>query len=402
MLRRKGTPPEAGSAGGNGYYGEFGGRFVPEPLMEPLLELERAFEEARRDGGFVAELDGLLSDFAGRPTPLYPARNLTKALGGARVYLKREDLCHTGSHKINNTLGQCLLARRMDKRRVIAETGAGQHGVACATAAALLGQECVVFMGAVDVERQAPNVARMELLGARVRPVTAGGRTLKDAVNEAFRDWVSSVGTTHYCIGSVVGPHPFPEMVRAFQSVIGREAAAQHHDREGRAPDAVIACVGGGSNSIGVFSGFLGDPTRLIGVEAGGVGPAPGEHGATLCRGERGVLHGALSYLLQDSDGQVVETHSVSAGLDYPGVGPEHSYLKETGRATYTTASDSEALEAARLLSRTEGIIPALESAHAVAHAVREAPRMSGEQTLVVCLSGRGDKDMRALTGGTR
>ncbi len=385
-----------------GYYGEFGGRFVPEPLMEPLLELERAFSEARLDAGFGKELGSLLADFAGRPTPLYLARNLTEVLGGARIYLKREDLCHTGSHKINNTLGQCLLARRMGKPRVIAETGAGQHGVACATAAALFGQRCVVFMGEVDIERQARNVSRMELLGAEVRPVGTGGRTLKDAVNEAFRDWVSSLGTTHYCIGSAVGPHPFPEMVRTFQSVIGREAAAQHAAREGRAPDAVIACVGGGSNSIGIFSGFLNDETRLIGVEAGGTGPGAGEHGATLCRGERGVLHGALSFLLQDGDGQVDETHSISAGLDYPGVGPEHSFLKETGRATYTTASDSEALEAARLLARTEGIPPALESAHAVAAAVREAPRMTRDGSIVVCLSGRGDKDMEILTGGAR
>lgn len=402
-MKRNGTRPRAGAAGGvsdAGYYGEFGGRYIPEPLMEPLLELERAFGEARSDGRFAGELDGLLSEYAGRPTPLYRARNLTRALGGARVYLKREDLCHTGSHKVNNTLGQCLLAKRMGKRRVIAETGAGQHGVACATAAALFGQECVVFMGTVDIERQAPNVSRMELLGAEVRPVATGGRTLKDAVNEAFREWVATVETTHYCIGSVVGPHPFPEIVRTFQSVIGREAAAQHAAVEGRAPDAVIACVGGGSNSIGIFSGFLDAPTRLIGVEAGGGGPSPGRHGATLCLGERGVLHGALSYLLQDADGQVLETHSVSAGLDYPGVGPEHSHLKEIGRAEYTSATDAEALQAARLLSRTEGIIPALESAHAVAAAVLEAPRMSPDESVVVCLSGRGDKDMKTLAGG--
>ena len=358
-----------------GYYGVFGGRFVPEPLIEALDELDREFEKARADVGFMTELAELSSDYAGRPTPLYFARRLTDELGGARIYLKREDLCHTGSHKINNTLGQCLLAGRMGKKRVIAETGAGQHGVACATAAALLGQECVVYMGEVDIERQAPNVARMELLGAEVRPVSSGSRTLKDSVNEALRDWVTNVRTTHYCLGSVVGPRPFPAMVREFQSVIGFETRAECMRREGRLPDAVIACVGGGSNSIGMFSPFIGQGPRLVGVEAGGSGAGPGEHGSSLCLGEVGVLHGAMSYLLQDEHGQVLETHSVSAGLDYPGVGPEHSYLKETGLATYTSVSDTDALEAARFLSKTEGIIPALESAHAVAYAMEAAPR---------------------------
>jgi len=380
-----------------GYYGVFGGRFVPEPLIEALDELDREFEKARADVGFMTELAELSSDYAGRPTPLYFARRMTDELGGARIYLKREDLCHTGSHKINNTLGQCLLAGRMGKKRVIAETGAGQHGVACATAAALLGQECVVYMGEVDIERQAPNVARMELLGAEVRPVSSGSRTLKDSVNEALRDWVTNVRTTHYCLGSVVGPHPFPAMVREFQSVIGFETRAECMRREGRLPDVVIACVGGGSNSIGMFSPFIGQGPRLVGVEAGGSGAGPGEHGSSLCLGEVGVLHGAMSYLLQDEHGQVLETHSVSAGLDYPGVGPEHSYLKETGLATYTSVSDTDALEAARFLSKTEGIIPALESAHAVAYAMEAAPEMDREDIMVVCLSGRGDKDMDAL-----
>jgi tryptophan synthase beta chain len=381
----------------NGYFGDFGGQFIPEPLMSALFELEREFSKAMKDPGFPEHLDRLRRKYAGRPTPLYLAGNMTEELGGARVYLKREDLCHTGSHKINNTLGQSLLAARMGKRRLIAETGAGQHGVACATAAALMGQECAVYMGEVDIARQETNVFRMELLGAEVIPVESGSRTLKDAINEAFRDWVTNLERTHYCIGSVVGPHPFPMMVREFQSVIGREAIKQCLDEEGRLPDMLVACVGGGSNSIGLFSPFIGAGPLLVGVEAGGLGRGPGQHGSSLTLGEVGVLHGAMSYLLQDEYGQVTETHSVSAGLDYPGVGPEHSYLKKSGLATYTTASDAEALEAARFLSRTEGILPALESAHAVAYAMREAPRMSNDEFIVVCLSGRGDKDIDTI-----
>ncbi len=381
-----------------GYYGQFGGMFVPESLVGALMELEAAHEEAKDDAEFQAELAHFLGDYAGRPTPLYAAERLSRELGGARVYLKREDLCHTGSHKINNTLGQCLLARRMGKRRVIAETGAGQHGVATATAAALLGMECDVYMGEEDTRRQSLNVFRMELLGARVVPVTTGSRTLKDAINQAMRDWVATVTDTHYCIGSVVGPHPFPAMVRDFQSVIGREVRVQIKEREGRLPDALLACVGGGSNSMGLFYPFLADKeVRLVGVEAGGRGDGPGEHSATLCRGRAGVVHGARSYLLQDGGGQVNSTHSVSAGLDYPGVGPEHSHLKESGRAEYCAVSDAEALAALRLLCRTEGIIPALESAHAVAQAVRLAPELAPEAALVVCLSGRGDKDVDIL-----
>jgi len=381
----------------DGYYGNFGGRFVPEPLMFALDELDEAFKNFWKDNGFKAELDRLRRDYAGRPTPLYFASNLSRRLGGARIYLKREDLCHTGSHKINNTLGQCLLAMEMGKRRIIAETGAGQHGVACATAASIFGQECVIYMGEVDMKRQESNVFRMELLGAKVVPVTSGSKTLKDAINEALRDWVSSVRTTHYCIGSVVGPHPFPKIVREFQSVIGSEALGQCMGAEGRLPSCVIACVGGGSNSIGIFSPFIGKGPELIGVEAGGIGDGPSEHGATLCLGEVGVLHGAKSYLLQDEDGQVCETHSISAGLDYPGVGPEHAYLKEKGLAKYTRVSDEEALAAAMLLSRTEGIIPALESAHAVAYALRIAPHMREDDYIVICLSGRGDKDIDVI-----
>ncbi len=381
-----------------GYFGDFGGMFVPESLVGALVELEAAHEEAKDDIEFQAELAHLLGDYAGRPTPLYAAERLSRELGGARIYLKREDLCHTGSHKINNTLGQCLLARRMGKRRVIAETGAGQHGVATATAAALLGLECDVYMGEEDTQRQSLNVFRMELLGARVIPVTTGSRTLKDAINQAMRDWVATVTDTHYCIGSVVGPHPFPAMVRDFQSIIGREVRVQMKEREGRLPDALVACVGGGSNSMGLFYPFLADKeVRLVGVEAGGRGDGPGEHSATLCRGRAGVVHGARSYLLQDGGGQVNSTHSVSAGLDYPGVGPEHSHLKESGRAEYCAVADAEALSALRLLCRIEGIIPALESAHAVAQAVRLAPELAPEAALVVCLSGRGDKDVDIL-----
>jgi tryptophan synthase beta chain len=380
-----------------GYYGGFGGRFVPEPLMAALEELDYALQGVCEDPVFRRELERLLRDFAGRPTPLYHARNMSREAGGAAIYLKREDLCHTGSHKLNNSLGQCLLASHMGKSRVIAETGAGQHGVACATAAALLGLECEVYMGEVDIERQAMNVFRMELLGARVIPVGTGSRTLKDSVNAALRDWVENVRTTHYCMGSVVGPHPFPAMVRRFQSVIGVETLEQFDEVEGRLPDIVVACVGGGSNSIGIFSPFIGKGPTLVGIEAGGVGSSPGEHGGSLCLGDVGVLHGAMSYLLQDEDGQVAETHSVSAGLDYPGVGPEHAYLKENGLATYELVGDDEALEAALFLTRGEGILPALESAHAVAYARRTAETLGPDKRIVVCLSGRGDKDIDTL-----
>jgi tryptophan synthase beta chain len=382
---------------GEGHFGVFGGRYVPETLMAPLFELEEACNEAAADPAFEEELGAYLRDYAGRPTPLYEARRLSGEAGGATIFLKREDLCHTGSHKINNTLGQCLLARRMGKSRVIAETGAGQHGVATATTAALLGLECDVFMGETDMARQSLNVFRMELLGARVIPVTTGSRTLKDAVNEALRDWVATSAYTHYCIGSVVGPHPFPAMVRDFQSVIGREAREQHLERTGRLPDCLLACVGGGSNSMGLFHPFLADGVRMVGVEAGGKGAGLGQHGSTLCLGESGVLHGARSYLLQDGDGQIVETHSISAGLDYPGVGPEHSFLRDSGRAEYVNVSDTEALLAAESLCRAEGILPALESAHAVAYALRLSGEMPRGSSLLVCLSGRGDKDVDTL-----
>jgi len=380
-----------------GHFGAFGGRYVPETLIAPLAELEQAYAEATADPAFRQELAMYLQDYAGRPTPLYEARRLSREVGGATIFLKREDLCHTGSHKINNTLGQCLLARRMGKSRVIAETGAGQHGVATATTAALLGQECDVFMGETDMARQSLNVFRMELLGARVVPVKTGSRTLKDAVNEALRDWVATSDYTHYCIGSVVGPHPFPLLVRDLQAVIGREARQQHLERTGRLPECLVACVGGGSNSLGLFHPFLADGVRMVGVEAGGKGADPGEHGSTLCLGSAGVLHGARSYLLQDGDGQIVETHSISAGLDYPGVGPEHAFLKDSGTAEYTNVSDVEALRAVELLCRTEGILPALESAHAVAGAVELARGMPRDTSLVVCLSGRGDKDVNTL-----
>ncbi|MDI6873278.1 tryptophan synthase subunit beta [Candidatus Solincola sp.] len=392
-----GWDAQSESVAPKGRFGRFGGRFIPETLIAPLEELEKAYQEAREDPSFRKELDAYLRDYAGRPTPLYRAERLSRELGGATIFLKREDLCHTGSHKINNTLGQCLLARRMGKRRVIAETGAGQHGVATATAAALLGLECDVYMGEVDMDRQALNVFRMELLGARVIPVRCGSRTLKDAVNEALRDWVASVDYTHYCLGSVVGPHPFPTLVRDLQSVIGREARSQHLEKTGRLPDCLVACVGGGSNSIGLFHPFLDTDVRMVGVEAGGVGEGPGEHGSTLGLGSVGVLHGARSYLLQDEEGQVLETHSISAGLDYPGVGPEHAYLKESGRVEYVRVSDAEALEAVDLLCRTEGILPALESAHAVAYAAKLARELGPGASLVICLSGRGDKDVNTL-----
>ncbi|HUF75156.1 MAG TPA: tryptophan synthase subunit beta [Longimicrobiales bacterium] len=375
-------------------FGAYGGRYVPETLMAALDELTEAYEDARADADFQASLGALLKDFAGRPTPLYHARRLGEAAAHPAVYLKREDLNHTGAHKVNNTLGQALLASRMGKRRIIAETGAGQHGVATATACALFDLECVVYMGEEDVQRQALNVYRMELLGAEVRPVDSGTRTLKDATNEAIRDWVTNVETTHYIIGSVVGPDPFPRMVRDFQAIIGREARAQILEVEGRLPAAVVACVGGGSNAIGAFHEFVPDAgVRLIGVEAAGEGIESGHHSASLAAGRPGVLHGSLSYLLQDSDGQVAPAHSVSAGLDYPGVGPEHSFLKDSQRARYTSATDDEALDAFHRLSELEGIIPALESAHAVAHVLRHAGDYS-DGPIVVCLSGRGDKDV--------
>jgi len=382
-----------------GHYGPFGGKFVPEALMGAVGELEQAFDEARRDPSFNEELDRLRRVYAGRPTPLWPARRLSERLGGPTIYLKREDLNHTGAHKINNVLGQCLLAQRMGKQRVIAETGAGQHGVATATAAALFGQECVVYMGEEDTRRQSLNVFRMELLGASVVPVTAGSRTLKDAINEALRDWVTNVETTHYVIGSVVGPHPFPLLVREYQRVIGEEAREQIAAAEGRLPDYVVACVGGGSNAMGIFHGFVGErDTTLVGVEAAGQGVESGKHSATLTAGEPGVLHGAMSILMQDADGQVIPTHSISAGLDYPGVGPEHAYFRDEGLATYTTATDEEALAAFRLLAHTEGIIAALESSHALAWVMREAANLDGK-VVVINISGRGDKDVDSVRG---
>jgi len=383
-----------------GRFGEFGGMFVPETLMQPLRELIAAYSEAKADPEFHRQVDYYLSNYVGRPTPLYFAENLSRHVGGARIYLKREDLCHTGSHKLNNTLPQSLLTQRMGKRRVIAETGAGQHGVATATAAALFGFECEVYMGEEDMRRQRLNVFRMELLGAKVIPVSSGTKTLKDAINEAMRDWVASVESTHYVIGSVVGPHPFPMMVRDFQSVIGREAKEQFLEAEGRMPECCVACVGGGSNSMGLFHPFLEEETRLIGVEGGGESLDSGRHAATLCAGSKGVLHGAYSYVLQDEHGQIEATHSISAGLDYPGVGPEHSFLKDSGRVEYVSASDTEAVAAFGLLSQLEGIIPALESAHAVAYAMQVAASAPKQSALVVCLSGRGDKDVDILSGG--
>ena len=376
-----------------GRFGPFGGRFVPETLMAALEELERAYSEAKADADFQQELEGLYLNYAGRPTPLYYAANLTERCGGARIYLKREDLAHTGAHKINNALGQALLARNMGKRRLIAETGAGQHGVAAATVCAMMGLQCIVYMGSEDVKRQSLNVFRMRLLGAELREVDSGSRTLKDAINEAIRDWVTNVDTTYYLLGSAVGPHPYPMMVRDFQSVIGKEARSQVLQIVGRLPDHVVACVGGGSNAIGMFYAFIPDEgVRLVGVEAGGKGLD--KHAASLTEGTPGVLHGSMSYLLQDEHGQVQETHSISAGLDYPGVGPEHSYLKETGRAEYLAVGDSEALEGFHLLCSTEGILPALEPSHAIYHAAKLAAQLSREELVLVCLSGRGDKDI--------
>ncbi|SPE25906.1 tryptophan synthase beta chain [Acidobacteriia bacterium SbA2] len=388
--RQSETWPDA-----RGRFGEFGGRYVPETLMHPVEELETAFEAARTDSGFKAELARLLKDFAGRPTPLFLARRMTEHLGGAQIYLKREDLLHTGAHKINNCLGQGLLAQRMGKTRLVAETGAGQHGVATATVAALLGLECVVYMGEEDMARQSPNVFRMRLLGARVVAVSSGSRTLKDAISEAMRDWVTNVQNTHYLLGSVLGPHPYPLMVREFHRVIGQEARRQILTETGRLPDALVACVGGGSNSIGLFYDFIPDAqVKMIGVEAGGRGPKLGEHAARFSGGSPGVLQGTYTYVLQDADGLIAGTHSVSAGLDYAAIGPEHAALYRGGRVEYTRVSDDEALEAARLLAHKEGIIPALESAHAVAEVIKRAPKMRRDEIVVVNLSGRGDKDL--------
>ena len=382
-----------------GRFGQFGGRYVPETLIHALDQLAEAYEEARKDVGFQDELDELLAHYVGRPSPLYFAGRLSEHCGGAQIWLKREDLNHTGSHKINNTLGQAKLTIRMGKSRVIAETGAGQHGVATATACAKMGLPCVVYMGEEDVRRQAPNVFSMKLLGAEVRQVASGSRTLRDAINEAMRDWMASVQHTHYILGSVVGPHPFPRIVRDFQSVIGRETKSQCLERMGRLPDILIACVGGGSNAAGMFYPFVEDrDVRLVGVEAGGRSDRPGDHASPLSYGQPGVLHGSFSYVMQNEDGQTMDVHSASAGLDYPGVGPEHSYWKATGRASYTICRDNEALEALDTLARTEGILPALESSHAVAHAIKMAAELPREKTIVVCLSGRGDKDAAEIS----
>jgi tryptophan synthase beta chain len=379
----------------DGHFGRYGGRFVPETLMHPLAELTEAYERYLQDPAFVAELDNDLRDYVGRPSPLYHAERWSRELGGAQIFLKREDLNHTGAHKVNNTVGQGLLAKRMGKTRIIAETGAGQHGVASATVAARMGLECVVYMGEVDVARQQANVYRMRLLGAEVVAVSSGSRTLKDALNEAMRDWVTNVDNTFYIIGTVAGPHPYPAMVRDFQAVIGRETRAQMLERSGRLPDVVMACVGGGSNAIGLFYPFIEDAdVRMIGVEAGGDGLATGRHAAPLCAGKPGVLHGNRTYLMEDQNGQIQDTHSISAGLDYPGVGPEHAWLKDSGRAEYVAVTDAEALAAFHTLTRIEGIIPALETSHALAYAAKLAPTMRRDQTLVVNLSGRGDKDM--------
>lgn len=379
------------------YFGPFGGQYVPETLIPALDELEEAFLASATDPSFGEELLTLLRDYDGRPTPLYFASRMTEALGGAKIYLKREDLNHTGAHKINNALGQVLLAKRMGKKRIIAETGAGQHGVATATAAALFGLECIVYMGEEDIHRQAPNVDRMDLLGARVISVTSGTGTLKDAVNEAIRDWVTNVEDSFYVIGSVMGPHPYPLMVREFQKVIGIEAREQILEKEGRLPDQVIACVGGGSNAMGIFHAFVNDSAALIGVEAGGMGVETGKHAATIAGGRPGVLHGSYSYVLYDEDGQIQPPYSISAGLDYPGVGPEHSHLADTGRASYVSVTDDEAVEAFRRTCRLEGIIPALESSHALAHVYRTAPSLSKDTLVLVNLSGRGDKDMDTI-----
>ena len=381
-----------------GHFGKFGGQFAPETLMHALEELNSFYMYIKDQKEFKNTLSKLLKTYVGRPTPIYFASNLTKQLGGAKIYLKREDLSHTGAHKINNALGQGLLTQQMGKNRIIAETGAGQHGVATATVASILKQDCVIYMGEEDIKRQALNVFRMKLLGAEVVPVTSGSKTLKDAINEAMRDWVANVETSHYLIGSAVGPHPYPRIVKDFQSIIGEESLTQMLKTEGSLPDFVIACVGGGSNSIGLFNSFINKPSvNLIGVEAGGHGISTGEHSASLTSGEIGVLHGSMSYILQDSNGQIAEAHSISAGLDYPGVGPEHSYLKDTKRAKYTSITDAEALNGFKILCSTEGIIPALESSHAIAEVIKIAPKLSNNKTILVGLSGRGDKDIETV-----
>ena len=386
-----------------GYFGEYGGQFVPETLMPVLDELAAAYEAIKTDAAFWAEFNQLCHDYSGRPTPLYPAEKLSEHCGGARIFLKREDLAHTGAHKINNALGQGLLARRLKKRRIIAETGAGQHGVATAAVSAMLGLECIIYMGTEDIKRQALNVFRMKLMGAEVRPVASGSRTLKDAINEAIRDWVTNPGDTYYLLGSVVGPHPYPTIVRDFQTIIGRETREQILNQAGRLPDYIIACVGGGSNAIGIFYPFLSDrDVKLIGVEAGGRGLETGQHAAPLADGTTGILHGAKSYLLQDDHGQIRETHSISAGLDYPGVGPEHSYLKDSKRATYIAVSDKEALRGFQLLCKTEGITPALEPAHAIAHTAGVAGTLDRDKIIIVNLSGRGDKDIDIVARALR
>ena len=391
---RKYSYPDAG-----GHFGDFGGRYVSETLMPALIELQKAYEEASADGTFHEEIDYYLKQYVGRPTPLYYARAMTESLGGAKIYLKREDLAHTGAHKINNTIGQAILCERMGKERIIAETGAGQHGVATATVAALMNKECVIYMGEEDTKRQELNVFRMKLLGAEVRPVVSGTKTLKDAMNEAMRDWVTNVRNTFYIIGSVAGPHPYPMMVRDFQLVIGREAMEQILSAEGKLPDTLVACVGGGSNAMGLFFPFIEEPgVRKIGVEAAGHGLESGLHSATITAGSVGVLHGSKTYLLQDANGQVKGAHSVAAGLDYPGVGPEHSYFQDAGKVDYVSVTDEEALSAFSFLSEVEGIIPALETAHAVAHVRKIAPSMSSEQVIVICLSGRGDKDIHTAS----
>lgn len=382
----------------DGFYGEFGGKFVPETLMKAVKELEKTYEDSKQDSHFQKELNYYLKQYVGRETPLYFAEQLTKHSGGAKIYLKREDLNHTGAHKINNTVGQALLARKMGKRKIVAETGAGQHGVATATVAALFKMDCTIFMGEEDVKRQELNVFRMELLGAKVVSVKAGSRTLKDAVNEALKYWVANVEDTHYVMGSVLGPHPFPEIVRDYQSVIGSEARQQHLDAEGKLPDALVACVGGGSNAMGLFYPFVNDKdVAMYGVEAAGLGLDTEKHAASLTKGSKGILHGALMDVLQDENGQIQEAFSISAGLDYPGIGPEHSYFKTLGRATYVSVTDAQAVEAFQLLCKTEGIIPALESSHAISYAVELAGQLSPEQSIVVCLSGRGDKDVSQI-----
>jgi tryptophan synthase beta chain len=390
------TNTDTGLPDPHGRFGPYGGQFVPETLMVALQELVKEYETAKADPEFHAVLAKLLKDYVGRPTPLYFAKRLTEKAGGAQIYLKREDLAHTGAHKINNAMGQVLIAKRMGKKRVVAETGAGQHGVAVATVCAMLGMECIVYMGTEDMRRQEPNVFRMQMLGTEIRGVTAGSRTLKEAVSETIRDWVTNVETTHYIIGSAVGPHPYPLMVRDFQTVIGLESKAQMFEATGRLPDYAVACVGGGSNSIGMFYPFINDPSvRLVGVEAGGEGVETGRHAASVGGGRPGVLHGSMSYINQDEDGQIIETHSISAGLDYPGVGPEHAWLRDTGRAQYVNVTDDDAVAAFKMTSVLEGIIPALESSHGIAYVVNTlAPSLSPEETILVCLSGRGDKDM--------